>query len=204
MSQGMDPKDARLAARTENGGSAQLRDAVRGSRPGSWLESLWMDLRYGARLLFKNPGFTAVAVLTLALGIGANTAVFSVVNAVVLRPLPYKDSQRLVEVTTSTAMFPNLSLGNSNVALEQMRKTVPAFEQITPYRPEEMILTQSGSPARLDVVRVGDAFFDLLGAGPQVGRLLVPSDQTVNQGHVAVLSDAVWRDREEVWPRRPR
>jgi putative ABC transport system permease protein len=195
MAQGMNPKDARLAARTENGGSAQLREAVRGSRPGSGLESLWMDLRYGARLLFKNPGFTAVAVLTLALGIGANTAVFSVVNAVVLRPLPYRDSQRLEEVTTSTAMFPNLSLGNSNVAIEQMRKTVPAFEQITPYRPEEMILTQSGSPARLNVVRVGDGFFDLLGAGPQVGRLLVSSDQTVNQGHVAVLSDAVWRDR---------
>jgi putative ABC transport system permease protein len=193
MSQGMNPKDARRAARVELGGTEQLKEEIRSARAGSWLESVWMDLRYAARLLSKNPGFTAVAVLTLALGIGANTAVFSVVNAVVLRPLPYKDSQRLVTVTTNTAMFPNLTLGNSWLAVQKMRKTVPAFEQLTAYSSSDMNMTQSGNPAQLSVISIADGFFDLFGVGPQQGRLLLPSDQTVNQGHVAVLSDALWR-----------
>jgi len=193
MSNGMNADEAQRAARINMGGPEQLKEEIRSVRAGAWLETLWQDVRYAGRLLRKNPGFTAVAILTLALGIGANTAVFSVVNAVVLRPLPYRDSSRLVQVTTNTAMFPDFILGDSWIAFEQIQKNATAFEQTTAYRQAQMNLTAAGTPSRLSVIRVSDGFFELFGATPELGRLLVSSDQTENQGRVVVLSDALWR-----------
>jgi putative ABC transport system permease protein len=194
MSTGLNENEAKRATRISMIGPEQLKEEIRSARAGAWLESLWQDLRFGARMLRKNLAFTAVAILTLALGIGANTAVFSVVNAVVLRPLPFKDSSRIVTITTTTAMFPQFTmLGNSWVAFGQINKNVSAFEQATAYREEGMTLTASGDPANLSVTRAADGFFDLFGVTPQEGRLLVSSDQTENQGRVAVLSDTLWR-----------
>src|SRR5271165_2568990 len=95
---GMPPNEARRAARIELGGIEQVKEQVREQRIGNWLQSVLADCRYGLRQLRKNPGFTAVAVLTLAVGIGATTAIFSVVYAVLLRPLPYSDSHRIMAV----------------------------------------------------------------------------------------------------------
>ena len=193
MSNGMNSIEAKREARMNMGGPEQLKEEIRSARAGAWLETLWQDIRYAARLFRQNPGFTTIAVLTLALGIGANTAVFSVVNAVVLRPLPYKDSERLVSVKTSATMLANLELGNSWVAFEQIRNNASAFDELTAYRSYSMTLTDSGDPARISVMKVSDGFFDLFGAGPQIGRLFVAGDQAENQGRAAVLSDAFWR-----------
>src|SRR4029077_17153770 len=118
---GMSPEEARRAVLLKLGGVEQMKESYRERRGLPQLEALWQDLRFAVRVLRKNPGFTSVAVITLALGIGANTPILSIVNGGILRRLPYKDSARIVVSHTKTAMFPTFSLNLSWPAFQEIR-----------------------------------------------------------------------------------
>lgn len=192
---GMPPEEARRRAHLDFGGLESIKQQTRESRRGNLLETLFQDLRYAARMLRKNPGFTLAAAFTLALGIGANTAIFSIVNDVVLRPLPYKNSSRMVEISAHSAMYPAFSLGISWINLRQIRTQVSALEESAAYIQPEKTLTGTGEPSVLSVASVTDRFFEELGVKPQMGRLLSDSDAKPGQNGVAVISDSLWRTR---------
>jgi putative ABC transport system permease protein len=188
-------ESAYTSARRTVGNATLIREDARFAWGFTFLESILQDIRHAARLLRKNPGFTAVAILTLALGIGANTAIFSIVDTVILKPLPYKDSSRMVYVQTSTAMFPGFNLGVSWLALQRFRSDAPAIEQSAATDSQEMNFSTAGHPDRVSVVGVTGDFFDEFGITPQLGGLFVSQDQQAEQSHLAVLSDKFWRTR---------
>jgi putative ABC transport system permease protein len=195
LRQGMSAEKARRDAIIKLGGIEPTKEMYRERRGLPPLETLLQDVRFAFRMLRKNPGFTSVAVLTLALGIGANTAIFSVVNAVLLRPLPYKNSARMITVHTKTAMFPAFELALSWPAFQAIRNRASAMQGVAAYWTAERTLTGQGEPAVLDVAAVSSDFFQQLGAQAQSGRLLAGEDQTLGQDRVAVISDKLWRTR---------
>jgi putative ABC transport system permease protein len=157
------------------------------------LETLWQDIRFGARMLLKNPGFTVIAVLALALGIGANTAIFSVVNAVLLRPLPYSDPDRLVHVLRTQ---PPIMRGPiSRPAFLEWRAQQKVFQEIAAYYFETYNLTGVEQAERISGVRVTEGFFSLFGVSAAQGRFFLPTDDQVGAGHTAVISHGMWQRR---------
>ena len=137
------------------------------------METIWQDLRYGVRMMFKNPGFTVVAIVTLALGIGANTAIFTVVNAVLLRPLPYEDSNRLVWFWENQPDFRHGNLSPADFLDYQAQSR--AFEQIASYRPMDFTLTGDRQPEQIGGLIVSANYFSLLGIQPELGRAFEPT-----------------------------
>ncbi len=153
------------------------------------------DLRHGTRMLLRKPGFTAVAVLTLALGIGANTAIFSVVNAVLLRPLPYEDSQRLVMVWEKR---PKLNRVRNPVSFPDFldwRTGNQSFEQMAAYTPAGFNLTGAGEPERVAGAAVTPDLFPLLRVQAGAGRTFLPEEEVAGRDLVVLLSDGLWRQR---------
>jgi predicted permease len=163
------------------------------------MSTLLQDLRFGLRMLAKNPGFTAVAVLTLALGIGANTAIFSILYAVLLRPLPYPDSGRLMILETTIAhpgkpleVFPFWSYPR----FQFVRANNEAFEGMAAFSDEEFSLTDSADPERLEVEVVSPDYFRILGIKAALGRVFLPDEDKIPGGHpVALVGDGLWRRR---------
>ncbi|HKV24932.1 MAG TPA: ABC transporter permease [Candidatus Acidoferrum sp.] len=192
---GMPPEEARRRANLNFGGLESIKQQSRESRRAHFVETLFQDLRYAFRLLRKNPGFTLAAVITLALGIGANTAIFSIVNSVILRPLPYKNSSRMIEISAHSAMYPTFSLGISWINLRQIRAQASSLEQTAAYYQSDKTLTGTGEPAVLSIAFVTDGFFEELGVKPQLGLLLTQQDTHPGMDHVVVLSNSLWRSR---------
>ena len=159
------------------------------------LGDLGHDLRYGVRMLWKNPGFTAIAVIALALGIGANSAIFSVVNTVLLRPLPYGEPERLVMVweDNSKIGFPRDTPAAANYVDWRDQSTV--FEGMAATADQSLNLTGAGEPERFDGKRVSANFFSLLGVEPQLGRGFMPEEDVPGANKVVVLSHGLWQRR---------
>lgn len=195
MAAGMLPQEARYDAQRRFGNSTLLKEDTRAVDIVGWIETTGQNLRYAGRMLRRSPGFTLVAILTLALGIGANTAIFSIVNTVIFRPLPYKDSSRIFHLSTHTAMFPTFNLGLSWLNLQQIRSQASALEQVAAYTDTEKTLTGSDKPAVLTMASVTGGFFEELGATAQFGRLFTEEETQPGQHHVVVLSDKLWRTR---------
>jgi predicted permease len=159
------------------------------------MQTLWQDLRYATRLLLKMPGFTFVAVLTLALGIGANTAIFSVVHAVLLRPLPFEHPEQLVRVTGEIRRLNLPDAGMSGPELFDFRDRSGLFTDISGLYPINANLTEVDQPERVEALLVDVNYFALLGVRAQVGRVFQKEDYTTGISEVAVISDGVWRRR---------
>ena len=195
LAKGMTPEEARRRARLSFGGVETVKEEAREIRRASVLDGVIQDVRYAVRMLRKSPGFTLAAAATLALGIGANTAIFSIVNAVILRPLPYKDSSRIVHISSHTAMFPAFSLGLSWLNLDKIRSQVTALEQTVAYAETQKTLTGKGEPTVLSVASITDGFFEELGASVQLGRLFTEDEAKPGPHPVIIISDSLWRTR---------
>jgi ABC-type lipoprotein release transport system permease subunit len=188
IKRGMDPQEAARAARIELGGAEQLKEQVRAVRTGAWFDSFVRDVRFGLRILRKNPGFTAVAVLTIALGIGANTTIFSAANGIFLDPLPYADSSRLVTIQRE-----QMGWGLYPDEIEDIRQC-PAFDRVEISGGDFRMVLGGALPVRREVTHVSADFFPMLGVKPLLGRTFLPQDEQPGNERVAILSYILWRD----------
>ncbi|MGZ4858890.1 MAG: ADOP family duplicated permease [Candidatus Angelobacter sp.] len=195
MESGMPEEEARYAAHRQLGNLTRMEEESRRTRGFPLLESVVQDIRYGLRGLRKAPGFTTVAAITLALGIGATTAIFSVVNTVLLRPLPYKDSDRIVHIRTVSPMFPDFELGESKPDLDDIRSTAHSFEALAMFREGPMNLTGPGTPEQVRAASISQDFLSLLGVSPALGRGFGAEDEQKKSGDVILLSARLWRER---------
>ncbi|HEU0180063.1 MAG TPA: ABC transporter permease [Blastocatellia bacterium] len=159
------------------------------------MQTLWQDLRYGARMLWKNQGFTTIAVITLALGIGANTAIFSLTNALVLRPFDFPDLDRLVMVYGTMSQQGSEFYGMAPADYADLRRQQSAFVDLAAYQQSNATLTGVGEPERVQNVNVAAGFFRLLGAEAALGRVFLPEEEQAGRDQVVVLSYGLWRQR---------
>ncbi len=190
---GMTPGDAERAARMNLEGVEQLKEEVREGRVGHGLQSMLSDCRYGLRQLRRTPGFTAVAVATLALGIGANTAIFSVVHAVVLAPLPYGEPDQLVMVWLYNRTLKH-STQVSYADFLDWKRNATSFQQMAAFTPHPADLQSPGTPEHLEGKRVSSGIFQTLGVKLRLGQEFTPQQDVRGGARVAMISDRLWRD----------
>src|SRR5262245_17036707 len=194
LASGMAAEEARYAARRQFGNQTWLKEASREMWSLNSIETLVQDLRYGARLLRKNPGFTLIAVVTLALGIGANTAIFSVVHALTLRPLPYHEPDRLA-LMSREGRNAIRRMAISYPSFNDWRERAQSFEGMASSRNQSFNLTGVERAARLRGQMVTWNFFQLLGIQPQLGRLFVSEDDRYGAPRTAILSHGMWLEK---------
>ena len=195
---GMSEEDARFAARRALGGATRAQDLHRDARSFVWLDDVRRDLAHAARSLKRNPGFTVVAVLTLALGIGATTAIFTVISAVLLRPLPYPDADRLVQVFSPPFSNPIVSRRLREPSLyprdfDLLRHQTHTLSHVAGYILTSTTLTGRGDAVRLTGVQASASLFPALGVAPQIGRSFSEAEEADGSDAVVILSHSVWQ-----------
>lgn len=196
VSRGVPPEEALRRARMRFGGMESAKESCREQRGLPFLDELGQDLRYAVRAILRSPGFAAVAVLSLAVGIGANTAIFSMVNAVLLRPLAYTDPDRLY---FAREMLPHL-FGKQRLAVNPMHalewaKVCPSVEQVAVIRGDGGDLASGGEPMPVRGADVTHNFFRMLGAAPVLGRGFLAEEEAEGSGRVVILSESLWQAR---------
>jgi predicted permease len=195
LRRGMSPSLARSAAMDSFGGYERVKEECRDARGARFVEMLAQDTRFAFRTLRTNPGFASVAILTLGLGIGANTAIFSVIQGVLLNPLPYEDPQRLVLVQQSA---PLAGVQNTGISIREYfdyREGSPDFEALVEYHQMSFVLLRRGDPDRVDTGVVSHNFFDVLGIRPILGRSFTPDDDRPGAEPVLLLSYTYWQTK---------
>ncbi|HUJ32263.1 MAG TPA: ABC transporter permease [Candidatus Acidoferrum sp.] len=198
--EGMADDEARRRAKLEFGGMDQVKEECRDARGVEFLETFFQDMKFGLRMLRKAPGFAAVAILTLALGIGANTTIFSVINTVLLRPLPFPNLDRLVLVWETDASKPDDPDSFNIVSAPNFwdwEKQNDIFEKMAIFDSagRGYNLSRGGEPERVSGVRVSADFFRVLGIEPLLGRTFLPEEETAGRDREVVLSYALWMRR---------
>lgn len=193
IERGLSPEEARYAALRKFGNVTRVTEETRAVWSSIWIEQLLQDVSYGVRALRKNPGFAIVIVLTLALGIGANTAIFSVVRGVVLAPLPYPEPNRLVMVWESR---PNVkTLSTSYPDFMDWQRNARSFEQMAALTSRNYDLTSPGTPQHLDGMEISSGFFSTLGVKLPIGHDFSPSEDRPHGAPAVIISDRLWRNR---------
>jgi putative ABC transport system permease protein len=193
LAAGMTPEEARRAARRRFGNETRLRELSRETWGFMMMETLFQDVRFGARMLAKHKGFTAVAVLTLALGIGANTAIFSVVNAVLLKPLPYDNSHELVQIWGTQPQLDTAPMSPANFL--DWREQNRVFERVAAYTGQNLNLSGVADPERIRATRVSADLFELLRVRPELGRAFLAEEDQYGGQRVVILSHGLWQRR---------
>ena len=192
---GLTAEEARRQARLRFGNSRVTRERVWRYRSLPWLEDVWRDLRFALRSLAKTPGFTAIAILVIAVGIGVNTAVFSVINTVLLKPLTYPDPQSLVELRNTSAQgsFPGANIPKFNIWHQQ----TSIFQQVAAYDfgGSGLNITGSDHPEQVQGMHVSADYFAMLGAPVIAGRTFTAAEDSPHGGHITVLSYGLWKSR---------
>ncbi|HYL64038.1 MAG TPA: ABC transporter permease [Candidatus Methylomirabilis sp.] len=184
IARGMTPEEARYAAFRKFGNVTRVKEETREVWSIVWLEQLWQDIRYALRMLRKSPGFAAIAILTLALGIGANTAIFSVINGVLLSPLPYKDAKQLVVIKEHDSL-PNVM---------DIQREVRAFSQGGGINVDRMDYTGGSEPVQVRVGQINAGFLETLGAQPTLGRIISPAEDVQGAPPLVMVSNSFWQN----------
>ena len=195
IARGMSIDEARRAARLEIGRVEQVKERVRDVRAGAWLDVLRQDVRFAVRTLIRRPGFAVVAVLTLGVGMGATTAIFSLIDSVLLKPLPFHEPDRLVTAWEVRPRFnqPRMQVSPANYV--DWKQQVQAFESLAAYVTNFLNLTGAGTPERLVSAMVTPNLFPTLGVEPLVGRGFVAPEGSPGQTAVTILSYELWQRR---------
>jgi predicted permease len=190
--QGLTDEDARTAARRAFGNVTRVQERFYESGHWLWWDHFWQDVRFAARMLRKTPGFTVIAILTIALGVGATTAIFSVVDATLLHPLPYPQPEQLVTVQDDLPGIGAHDVGISVPEWHDLQRS-GIFEYVTPLGGGDVNLTGSSQPERIRLLTIAPNYFAVLNVKPQLGRTFNPEDQTPGFNLEVIISDGLWK-----------